>query len=88
MCVDGPLTPATQVTTETQRSEFATALSDAEDWLYADGEAEGSTAFRKKLKSLTALGEAIQLRVREKEARPAAVESAHKWAGITKLVRE
>lgn len=75
------------MTTEAQRSAFATALSDAEDWLYSDGEAEGTAAFRKKLKSLTALGEAIELRVRETEARPAAVESAKKWADVTKLVR-
>lgn len=74
------------MTTEAQRTEFSAALSDAEDWLYADGEAEGTMAFRKKLKSLTALGEAIQLRVKEQTARPAAVDSAKKWADITKLV--
>lgn len=47
-----------QVTTEEQREGFRTQLTDAEDWLYMDPEAEKGTAetFKAKLQSLTATG--------------------------------
>lgn len=75
-----------QVTTEQQRSHFHTALDAAEEWLYGDGDGEGAPAFKKKLKELTALGEPIDLRVREAMQRPQVVEEATKWVEITKLV--
>ena len=35
-----------QVTTEAEREAFQASLSDAEDWLYSDGEGEAAPAFR------------------------------------------
>jgi hypothetical protein len=40
------------VTTEKQRSEFITQLTDMEDWLYGDGDEEGAATFKDKLAEL------------------------------------
>ncbi len=84
-----PPSPAyTQVTTEQQRTTFLTALNDAEDWLYGDGDSASAPAFKEKLKQLTAIGEPIEQRVVESVQRPKVVEEASKWIEITKLVRD
>ena len=72
------------VTSEEERDTFIEALTDAEDWLYMDGADEPSAAFKDRLGELRATGDAIFLRLSEREARPAALKAARKWIDKTK----
>lgn len=47
------------MSTEEQRTKFAAELTEAEDWLYMDGEGEAVDAFKAKLKALKDVGEPI-----------------------------
>ncbi|WIA17622.1 hypothetical protein OEZ85_014432 [Tetradesmus obliquus] len=59
-----------QVTTEEARVKFIEQLTEAEDWLYGDGEAEAADAFTTRLAGLKAVGEPIARRAAELELRP------------------
>ncbi|WIA37837.1 hypothetical protein OEZ86_014693 [Tetradesmus obliquus] len=59
-----------QVTTEEARVMFIEQLTEAEDWLYGDGEAEAADAFSTRLAGLKAVGEPIARRAAELELRP------------------
>jgi hypothetical protein len=48
---------------------FTEQLTEAEDWLYGDGEGEGAGAFTSKLADLTTVGNPMTSRAAEKEAR-------------------
>lgn len=61
---------AVQVTTEDERVKFTEQLSDAEDWLYGDGETADAAAFTDKLKALEGVGSPIAVRATELELRP------------------
>uniref|UniRef100_A0A383VU00 Uncharacterized protein n=1 Tax=Tetradesmus obliquus TaxID=3088 RepID=A0A383VU00_TETOB len=61
-----------QVTTEEARVKFIEQLTEAEDWLYGDGEAEAADAFTTRLAGLKAVGEPIARRAAELELRPQA----------------
>lgn len=60
----------TQVTTEEQRTSFREELTDAEDWLYGDGEHEDAAGYRKKLSELSTTGQPMTKRRQELEMRP------------------
>jgi hypothetical protein len=69
-----------QVTTEDERVKFTEQLSEAEDWLYGDGEAADSAEFTAKLKGLEAVGAPIAHRASEAELRPEVrVASGRGW---------
>ncbi len=51
-----------QVTTEEQRTKFTEQLTEMEDWLYMEGEAEGATEFKAKLKLLKDVGDPMKQR--------------------------
>jgi molecular chaperone DnaK (HSP70) len=59
-----------QVTTEEERNKFTEQLSEAEDWLYGDGEAAGASEFKERLSALQAVGKPIEVRASEAELRP------------------
>lgn len=59
-----------QVTTEEERNKFTEQLSEAEDWLYGDGELANASEFKEKLKTLQAVGKPIEVRASEAELRP------------------
>lgn len=59
-----------EVTTEDERVKFTEQLSDAEDWLYGDGETADAAAFTDKLKTLESVGSPIAVRATELELRP------------------
>jgi hypothetical protein len=50
--------------------KFIEQLTEAEDWLYGDGEAEAADAFQTRLAALKAVGEPISRRAAELELRP------------------
>lgn len=50
--------------------KFTEQLSDAEDWLYGDGEAADAAQFTEKLKVLEGVGSPIAVRASELELRP------------------
>jgi len=50
--------------------KFTEQLSDAEDWLYGDGETADAAAFTDKLKTLESVGSPIAVRATELELRP------------------
>jgi len=58
-----------EVTTEDERVKFTEQLSEAEDWLYGDGETADAAAFTDKLKTLQAVGSPIAVRATELELR-------------------
>lgn len=61
-----------QVTTEEMRDSFKEKLTDAEDWLYMDPEADKAEAevFNAKLDMLQAVGDPMQIRLYEMQRRP------------------
>jgi hypothetical protein len=50
--------------------KFIEQLTEAEDWLYGDGELEAADAFKTRLAALKAVGEPISRRAAELELRP------------------
>jgi hypothetical protein len=68
-----------QVTTEDERVKFTEQLSEAEDWLYGDGEAADAAAFQSKLKGLEAVGAPIAHRASEAELRPEVGVGVQDW---------
>ena len=75
-----------QVTTDEQRDAFRGQLTDAEDWLYMDPEAEKGTAdtFKDKLSALRAVGEPVAARVREAAERGDRVDDAKLLVDLVK----
>ena len=73
-----------QVTTEEERDAFRAQLTDAEDWLYFDPEAERGTAdtFAAKLAVLAAVGDPIKTRVYEASRRPERLQGAKLLIGL------
>eukprot|EP00879_Flechtneria_rotunda_P024057 GHRR01025481.1.p1 GENE.GHRR01025481.1~~GHRR01025481.1.p1 ORF type:complete len:539 (+),score=222.19 GHRR01025481.1:412-2028(+) len=63
-----------QVTVELDRVKLIEQLTEAEDWLYGDGEHEAAEAFRTKLAGLKATGDPMVTRANELELRPQVVE--------------
>jgi hypothetical protein len=82
---DSPLAP---VTTPAQRAAFSTALGDAEEWLYGDGESGDAASFRARSAVLRATGDAMELRASERAARPAAAAKARKFVSETRAAVE
>ena len=78
------------MTTEDERSTFRTQLTDAEDWLYMDPEAETGTAdtFKSKLKTLTAVGDPIKARAYEAARRPDRVSGAKLLIDLVKKAKK
>eukprot|EP00245_Coleochaete_scutata_P012766 TRINITY_DN499_c1_g2_i1.p1 TRINITY_DN499_c1_g2~~TRINITY_DN499_c1_g2_i1.p1 ORF type:complete len:545 (-),score=158.42 TRINITY_DN499_c1_g2_i1:541-1992(-) len=72
-----------KVSTEGQRDALRGELTDAEDWLYEDGEHATAADFKKRLGGIKKTGDLIFFRLSELEARPAAVAEARKWARET-----
>jgi heat shock protein 4 len=60
------------------RSQFTSALNDAEDWLYGDGEAGTKSDFVKKLEELKVMGDPVELRYREADKRGPALAALKK----------
>jgi len=67
---------AEAVSTEEQRDEVRALLEAVEDWLYDEGESAGLAAYDAKRKEVVDLVAPLQLRLRERTARPAAVKAA------------
>jgi len=63
---------------EAAREAYCSKLTSMEDWLYEDGEDEEKSVYAAKLKELKDVGDAVELRAREAETRPAAVENFQK----------
>lgn len=64
------------VSTEEQRDEVRALLEAVEDWLYDEGESAGLKAYEAKRAEVVSLAAPLQLRLRERTARPAAVKAA------------
>lgn len=62
--------------TEEERDGLRSALADAEDWLYGDGDSASAAEYRAKLKALRKGGDAIEERAAEAEARPKVTKAA------------
>lgn len=71
------------VSTEAQRQEIQTALTDAEDWLYGDGETANASEYRNRFISLLQKVDALEIRAAEMTHRPAAIEMAHSFIELT-----
>ncbi|KAH7290771.1 hypothetical protein KP509_30G063000 [Ceratopteris richardii] len=71
-----------KVTTGEQRDKFHEELNEAGDWLYE--EEQTASEYKNRLDALKAVGDAILLRLKEIEARPAAVEFALTYIGDIK----
>ncbi|KAG0495580.1 hypothetical protein HPP92_000271 [Vanilla planifolia] len=65
-----------KVSSEDERQAFVEKLSEAQDWLYTDGEDASANDFKERLDSLKAIGDPIFFRLNELTARPAAFESS------------
>lgn len=77
-----------EVTTEEQREELSTELTDTEDWLYDEGDDVDAVTYRKRKNKIADMNDAIMLRVSEMTDRPAAVEVAHELlANFTGVVK-
>ncbi|KAG7669868.1 hypothetical protein Ndes2437B_g06065 [Nannochloris sp. 'desiccata'] len=63
------------VSTEEQRQEIISALMDAEDWLYGDGEAATTTELREKLRLIRKGADKIEHRAAEAASRSTAVKT-------------
>lgn len=75
-----------KVTTEQQREEFSTKLSEAADWLYGEGENTDAAEYRGKLKDLKTVGDKIFFRVSEMTERPKAVMQSLYTINITRTL--
>ncbi|KAH7658646.1 Heat shock protein 70 family protein [Dioscorea alata] len=64
------------VSTEQERQSFGEKLSEAQDWLYTDGEDASASEFKERLDSLKAIGDPIFFRLSELKERPVACEYA------------
>ena len=62
--------------TPDERGALHAALTDAEDWLYGDGEAEGASAFVAKKEALLKAADPMFTRAAEVRALPAALDEA------------
>jgi heat shock protein 4 len=58
---------------EADVAAFSALLDEAGDWLYGEGEDQPREVYESKLLSLTSLGDPIDFRLREHEARPSAI---------------
>lgn len=76
-----------QVTKEEAREAFRSQLTEIEDWLYMDPEAESASAamLLAKLATLTAVGDPIKTRVYEMQRRPERVEGARSVINMVAL---
>jgi len=75
-------------TTDEKREELKAALEKAEDWLYDEGEDQPKSVYTAKLAELKKLGDPIERRAKEAEARPAAcVALRQKAEGYLSLAR-
>ncbi|CAI5483683.1 unnamed protein product [Closterium sp. Yama58-4] len=61
--------------TEAEKEQLLAKLQETEDWLYEDGESESKGVYISKLDELKRLGDPIEARLKEEEARPAALQS-------------
>ncbi|XP_020596577.1 heat shock 70 kDa protein 17 [Phalaenopsis equestris] len=76
-----------KISSEDELGLFEEKLSEAQDWLYTDGEDASANEFKKRLDSLKAIGDPIFFRLSELTARPTAYESAHNYlVDIQKVV--
>lgn len=64
--------------TDDERAAFSTLLENSENWLYEDGFDATKSIYAGKLGDLKKLGDPIQFRASENEARPAALSSLQK----------
>jgi len=62
-----------EITTEQQRADFLEKLQKASEWLEESLNEADTEDFRKQLRELKAVGDSIQSRITEMEARPAAI---------------
>ncbi|KAJ7567999.1 hypothetical protein O6H91_01G015000 [Diphasiastrum complanatum] len=63
--------------TDTEREELSAKLQQTEDWLYEEGEDEIKSVYIAKLEELKKLGDPIEERQREEEARGPAIAELH-----------
>jgi hypoxia up-regulated 1 len=70
------------VSTEEQRQEIVSALMDAEDWLYGDGEAATTTELREKLRKIRKGADKIEHRAAEAASRSTAVKTVLDFADL------
>jgi len=62
-----------QFVTEANAASFSTVLEEAGDWLYGEGEEQPREVYEQKLLSLKAIGDHIDFRMHEHDARTSAV---------------
>jgi heat shock protein 4 len=75
-------------TTDEKREQLNAALEKAEDWLYDEGEDQAKSVYVAKLAELKSLGDPIEVRAKEAEARPAACTALRQKAeGYLSLAR-
>lgn len=63
--------------TDAEREELAEKLQETEDWLYEDGEDETKSVYVAKLADLKKLGDPIEERFKEEEARGPSIQMIH-----------
>nr|VZI44509.1 unnamed protein product [Spirometra erinaceieuropaei] len=70
--LEGPLS---QFVLKEERSNFSQQLTDAEDWVYGDGEFAKRSEIQQRLEELKSAGERYKKRMTESERRPGAVDT-------------
>ncbi|KAJ7523587.1 hypothetical protein O6H91_18G055500 [Diphasiastrum complanatum] len=68
-----------KVSTEELRETLRHEFSEAEDWLYTDGEEASAEAFKERLEALQAIGDPIFSRLKELKERPLAITNARNY---------
>jgi hypothetical protein len=66
--------PLEEFIEEAAREAFCSKLSELENWLYEDGEDEEKSVYAAKLKEIKDVGDAADMRAKEAETRPKAIE--------------
>ncbi|GAV07856.1 HSP70-5 [Ramazzottius varieornatus] len=70
--------------TETDREKLSALLTQAEDWLYSDGEDQAKSVYSEKLKNLQAHGQPIAFRYRDAQERPALFQEMAHYMQMTR----
>jgi hypoxia up-regulated 1 len=71
------------VSTEAEREDIQASLTDAEDWLYGDGETANASEYKDRFSSLLKKVDALDIRAAEKTHRPEAIEMAKSFIELT-----
>jgi hypoxia up-regulated 1 len=71
------------VSTEAEREDIQASLTEAEDWLYGDGETANASEYKDRFFSLLKKVDALEIRAAEKTHRPEAIEMANSFIELS-----